>query len=125
MAQPESSSEVERSNRLIAVAIVLLLIGAAIGWTIVQGGIRALLSGYTRIKVVYGTTYNLTLGETEYRLLLYHQYSGGVLWLQVYAGNDGADIGPIEQGSTYGVQGLQIVASEVHSDYAILQVKLV
>lgn len=125
MTQPSPPSEVKKSNRLIAVAIVLLLIGAAIGWTIVQGGIQAFQSGYTRIKVVYATTYNLTLGETEYRFLLYHPHSGSVLWLQVYAGNDGTDIAPIEQGSTYEVQGLQIVASEVHSDYAILQVKLV
>jgi hypothetical protein len=128
VTQPPPPSEAKKSNRLIAVAIVMLLIGAAIGaaigWSIGQSQSQAVQSEYTRVTVLKDDTTNL-------KLLGYYFYFS---YKQTLTGYDpqkpieievrGLDYTlPPTQGSRYNIAGIEVVVSEVHDDYIILLVK--
>ena len=127
MTQPPPPSEAKKSNRLIAVAIVMLLIGVAIGvavgWSIGQSQSRAVQSEYTRVQVFSGSLAHATLNNYTYTFLY--------KWWGTYDPQKPIEIDvqgvektlPATQGQTYDILGIEVVVSEVHDDFIILLVK--
>lgn len=135
MTQPPPPAEAKKSNRLIAVAIVMLLVGVAIGvavgWSIGQSQSHAVQSDYTRVKVLSDSV--KTLNMSRENLIFSYKWWGQSKWngtayvedpIEVeIAGSDIDRILPPIQGRTYSIAGFEIVVSEVYDDYVILLVK--
>ena len=127
MTQPPPPPEAKKSNRLIAVAIIMLLIGVAIGavvgWSIGQSRSQAVQSEYTRIKVFSDSS---TFAKFDnYTYVFAYKYWGqydpqkpieiSVVGLEYAL--------PATQGSRYNVGGIEVVVSEAYDDYVVLLVK--
>jgi hypothetical protein len=127
---PPPPPEIKKSNRLIAVAIVMLLIGvgigAVVGWSIGQSQSHAVQSEYTWVKVFGDSQAYAKLGGYEYTFLYKsHYYYDPEKPIEIReAGRSSTQAIPATAGKTYDVLGsIQVVVSEVHDDYVILLVK--
>ena len=111
MTQSTPPSEVKKSNRLMAVAIGMLIIGVAVGVAI--GAALVVRSQfpaweYTRVQVYKGG-----YTPTEWG---YFGYFGSEIIL-------GSQAFPATQGQTYMLSNIEVVVSEVKNDYLVLYVK--
>jgi hypothetical protein len=92
--QPPPPPEAKKSNRLIAVAIVMLLIGVvigvAVGWSIGQSRSQAVQSEYTRVKVLTDDFAMVAFGEEPNKetYFFYYKsmghYDGKGIWIGEY-----------------------------------------
>jgi hypothetical protein len=128
VTQPPLPSEVKKSNRLIAVAILMLLIGVAIGvavgWSIGQSRSQAVQSEYTRVTVLKGTSASLKLLGYDYYFFYKQTITGYDPQKPIEIDVQGIEKTlPATQGQTYDILGIEVVVSEVHDDYIILLVK--
>ena len=127
MTQPPPPPEAKKSNRLIAVAIVMLLVGVAIGvavgWLLGQSRSQAVQSEYTRVQVFSGSLAHATLNNYTYTFLY--------KWWGTYDPQKPIeiDVQGVEKtlsataGQTYDILGIEVVVSEVHDDYIVLLVR--
>jgi len=125
MPQPPPP-QVNKSNRLVAVAIVMLLIGVAIGvavgWSIGQSRSQAVQSEL--VTVMKGSSTSLKLRGYDYYFYYKQTITGYDPQKPIEIDVQGLQYTlPATQGSRYNVAGIEVVISEVHDDYIILLVK--
>jgi len=126
MTQPSATSEVKNPSRLIVVAIVMLLIGLAIGgvagWYLEQSRSQVVQSSRIRVIVLTNTTASVMVNNYTYDFF-YSNFEGfPSIRIDVEGFGIEKTFGPT-QGQTYDILGIEITVSEIHSDYMVLLVK--